>query len=38
MVEVQYPIDVFHFDESKDNFDKLGHKNDIKYWYATDLM
>ncbi len=38
MVEEQYALDVFHFDENKVNFDILGHENDTKYWYATDLM
>jgi DNA-damage-inducible protein D len=31
-------IEVFHFDGSKANFDDMGHDNDIRYWYARDLM
>lgn len=31
-------IDVFHFDENKDNFDDLGKDNGFRYWFARDLM
>ncbi len=33
-----YPIDVFHFEDEKPNFELLGHKNHIKYWYARYFM
>lgn len=38
MAEIDYPVDVFHFDEGKISFDSLGHDNSIKYWYARDFM
>jgi DNA-damage-inducible protein D len=38
MAEIDYPVEVFHFDEGKISFDNLGHDNAIKYWYARDFM
>ncbi|MFA5323139.1 MAG: BRO family protein [Smithella sp.] len=38
MADMDYPTEVFHFDEGKVSFDSLGHENSIKYWYANDFM
>lgn len=38
MAEESYPIEVFHFDDDKPNFDSMGHDNAVKYWYARDFM
>jgi len=38
MKEYSYPMEVFHFDDTKPNFDTLGHENAVKYWYARDFM
>ncbi|MCK9392176.1 MAG: hypothetical protein M0Q01_11500 [Syntrophales bacterium] len=38
MAEEKYPMEVFHFDDDKPNFDVMGHYNAMKYWYARDFM
>lgn len=38
MTENTYPIEVFHFDDHKPNFDTVGHENSVKYWFARDFM
>lgn len=30
--------DVFHFDETRPNFNNLAHQNGFTYWFASDLM
>lgn len=32
------PDDVFHFDDSNDNFNDLSRQNGFTYWYARDFM
>jgi len=31
-------FDIFHFDESRSNFEDYGHENGFKYWLASDLQ
>ncbi len=38
MVSNNYEITVFHFNDSKTNFDDMGYDNDARHWYARDLM
>jgi DNA-damage-inducible protein D len=32
------PLDVFHFDEDRPNFEDYGGENGIRFWYARDFM
>ncbi len=34
----EFALGVFHFDDTKPNFERLGEENGMRFWWASDLM